>query len=221
MRTVMRNIVVIVMVAASFAFGGVAFKLFSNKQPPQNSEQSIFYQALAPLYATVPGHADLIMLGDSITWLADWNALLPGISVANRGIPGDTTRGVLSRLDAVLAIHAKCAALLIGVNDVLSGVPTDLIAANYAAIVSRLRESGIFPIAEGYAPPTGEFSKLDSGVRALNQTAKELCGLGRCIYLDALANDTAPSTIDGIHLLPQTYLIWAGALRPITQSKCR
>jgi hypothetical protein len=36
----------------------------------------------------------VVMLGDSITAVADWNALLPSFHVANRGISGETTEDV-------------------------------------------------------------------------------------------------------------------------------
>ena len=45
-------------------------------------------------------------------------AAFPGVKIANRGISGDTTRGVLIRLqDDVLALNPKAVVLLIGTND--------------------------------------------------------------------------------------------------------
>ncbi|HUL54034.1 MAG TPA: G-D-S-L family lipolytic protein, partial [Opitutaceae bacterium] len=49
--------------------------------------------------AAADQHA-LVFLGDSITqqWGDDLGGSFPGVKVANRGISGDTTRGVLIRL---------------------------------------------------------------------------------------------------------------------------
>src|SRR5258708_738609 len=50
----------------------------------------------------------VVFLGDSITqgWGGGLGAAFPGIKVANRGISGDTTRGVLLRLaEDVLALN--------------------------------------------------------------------------------------------------------------------
>src|SRR5262245_403097 len=50
----------------------------------------------------------VVLLGDSITqgWGDDFSYWFPGMKVANRGISGDTTRGVLIRLDGdVLALE--------------------------------------------------------------------------------------------------------------------
>jgi hypothetical protein len=61
------------------------------------------------------------MLGDSITTLTDWKALLPSFDVANRGIPGDTTKGVLERIDNIISMSPKCVAVMLVVNDLIEG----------------------------------------------------------------------------------------------------
>src|SRR5690242_5513801 len=61
----------------------------------------------------------LVFLGDSITqgW-GDVGSSFPGIKTANRGISGDTTRGVLIRLqEDVIALNPRGVVLLIGTND--------------------------------------------------------------------------------------------------------
>src|SRR6185503_7608711 len=44
----------------------------------------------------------LVFFGDSITqgWSDDFRGKFPGLNVANRGISGDTSRGLLARVDA-------------------------------------------------------------------------------------------------------------------------
>ena len=61
----------------------------------------------------------LVFYGDSITqgW-GDIGKAFPGIKCANRGISGDTTRGLLVRLQGdVLSLNPKGVVLLIGTND--------------------------------------------------------------------------------------------------------
>ncbi|MGB9898194.1 GDSL-type esterase/lipase family protein, partial [Thermanaerothrix sp.] len=60
---------------------------------------------------------DIVFLGDSITDGARWDELFPGLSVKNRGINADTTRGVLARLDSILQGQPAAIFLLIGTND--------------------------------------------------------------------------------------------------------
>jgi hypothetical protein len=61
----------------------------------------------------------IVFLGDSITqgW-GDVGSSFPGVKVANRGISGDTTRGVLIRLqEDVISLNPRGVVLLIGTND--------------------------------------------------------------------------------------------------------
>src|SRR5262249_25368365 len=85
----------------------------------------------------------VVMLGDSITAWTDWNALLPSFDVANHGVSGDTTQGVLRRIDSIVAMHPRCIAVMIGINDLLHEQRSvQQILQNYTAIVDRLSTSG-------------------------------------------------------------------------------
>ena len=75
----------------------------------------------------------LVFLGDSITdcWGDDLGGSFPGVKVANRGIGGDTTRGVLIRLqEDVLSLHPAGVVLLIGTNDLADGAAPEVITGN-------------------------------------------------------------------------------------------
>ena len=80
----------------------------------------------------------VVFLGDSITqgWGGGLGAAFPGVKVANRGISGDTTRGVLIRLaEDVLSVHPAAVVLLIGTNDLEEGASPDTIVGNLKLIV--------------------------------------------------------------------------------------
>jgi lysophospholipase L1-like esterase len=81
----------------------------------------------------------VVFLGDSITqgWGDDLGGAFPKVKVANRGISGDTTRGLLIRLaDDVLALDPAGIVLLIGTND----VDVDVTPADIAGTVKLLLE---------------------------------------------------------------------------------
>ena len=85
----------------------------------------------------------VVFLGDSITqgWEKDLPAVFPGMKIANRGINGDTTRGVLIRLqDDVLAVNPAAVVLLIGTNDLEEGATPDVITGNLKLIVAALEQ---------------------------------------------------------------------------------
>src|SRR5205823_9147885 len=72
----------------------------------------------------------VVFLGDSIT--QGWNSLaqdFPKLRPVNRGISGDTSRGIRYRLkEDVLDVHPRAVSLLIGTNDIaLGGTPEQVI----------------------------------------------------------------------------------------------
>jgi lysophospholipase L1-like esterase len=84
----------------------------------------------------------IVFLGDSITqgWGEDLGGSFGALKVANRGISGDTTRGVLIRMDEdVLGVKPKAVVLLIGTNDIELNSDPDTIMANLKLIIAKLK----------------------------------------------------------------------------------
>src|SRR5436190_15226153 len=82
----------------------------------------------------------VVLLGDSITqgWGEDFSFWFPGMKIANRGISGDTSRGVLIRLQGdVLALEPRAVVLLIGTNDLEEKADPETIAANLKLILAE------------------------------------------------------------------------------------
>jgi lysophospholipase L1-like esterase len=65
--------------------------------------------------------AKVLMLGDSLTAQGEWNAMLGEPLVANRGIDGDTSAGVLARMSDDADFRGDAVVIWIGTNDVLQG----------------------------------------------------------------------------------------------------
>src|SRR5690242_16816098 len=61
-----------------------------------------YYRARLDFFRQTVGDADVVMLGDSITEGVDWHELFRDQRLLNRGIGGDTSAGVLNRLDEVI-----------------------------------------------------------------------------------------------------------------------
>ena len=75
-----------------------------------------------------------IMLGDSITDEAQWDELLNSDTIQNRGISGDTTDGVIDRLNPI-GKNIEKVFIMIGVNDIMRGKPVDEVYLNYLKII--------------------------------------------------------------------------------------
>ena len=85
----------------------------------------------------------VVFLGDSITqgWGPDMKGSFPGLKVANRGISGDTTRGMLIRLkDDVLSLNPSAVVLLMGTNDLEERATPEVIASNMKLIIAGLKK---------------------------------------------------------------------------------
>jgi lysophospholipase L1-like esterase len=162
----------------------------------------------------MPIAADIVMLGDSLTAMVDWNELFPAIRVANRGIPGDTVKGMLNRLGPILAAKPKRVFVMGGVNDILGGAKVDRIAEDYRALVELISESGIRVIVQSTLF-TGE-PKINRQIGALNGHLSKLCQEVKCKYIDlntSLApNGRLQSSVDGIHITFAGYRLWRDAI---------
>lgn len=180
-------------------------------------------------WAKTAGQDDdgVVFLGDSIT--EGWKSLaqdFPNFKTVNRGISGDTTRGVLYRLDAdVLSLKPKAIVLLIGTNDLGNGADPSDVADNIKAILKAIRQKypkmpvivcEVMPSSEKQHRPAAKIEELNKlikkDVRWKSHTY--LCDTWS-IYADA--NGDAPHAIfhDLLHPNAAGYEKWKAALNPI------
>ena len=115
----------------------------------------------------------VVFLGDSITqgWGGGLGAAFPGVKVANRGISGDTTRGILLRLqEDVLALDPAAVVLLAGTNDLEEGATPEVIAGNLELILADLeRHDARLPIVLCQVFPSSSTQKRPADkIKALN-----------------------------------------------------
>ena len=172
----------------------------------------------------------VVFLGDSIT--QGWTTLkkdFPELKVANRGIGGDTTRGVLYRLDAdVLSLEPAAVVLLIGTNDLGLGGDPEQVAANIREIVAELRKAnGKMPIIICKVMPSSESQhRSAASIKKLNAFLDEV-GKGNSlvticdtwsIYAGADGDCKPEEFPDRLHPNTAGYAKWRAALRPILVS---
>lgn len=170
----------------------------------------------------------LVFLGDSITqgWGDEVGGAFPGVKVANRGISGDTSRGVLIRLvDDVLDLEPSGVVLLIGTNDIGLGVAPGVVADNVKLILAEFKKHDpempivlceVFPSSAAKDRPADK-------IRELNRLYGELVkGNSQVTLLDTwtlFADPDGDAKIeefpDLLHPNAVGYAKWAAALRPI------
>ncbi|MBX3151215.1 hypothetical protein KF728_13780 [Candidatus Obscuribacterales bacterium] len=179
--------------------------------------------------AAKEGNIDLLFIGDSITeyWLSDgksvWDSEFAKWNAGNFGISGDTTYGVLARLNEELAgISPKVTVLMIGTNDLSHGDPPETIANNIGEIVKTIKKRlpstkilvlGILP--RGYAK-----DRVRRSIEKVNEITAKLDNGKDIKFLDIgnsfvdKAGDVPLEVMpDLLHLSAKGYKIWADCIR--------
>ncbi len=170
----------------------------------------------------------LVFLGDSITqgWGDDLGGSFPGVKVANRGISGDTTRGMLIRLkDDVLALNPTGVVLLMGTNDLEENAEPETIAGNFKLIVAELKKHNpklpvivcqVFPSSESKKRSADKIKKVnDLYAAAVKGDAQVTLIETWTLFADEKGDAKAAEFPDLLHPNKAGYTKWAAALRPI------
>jgi lysophospholipase L1-like esterase len=184
------------------------------------------------------GNIDLLFVGDSITdWFSNargqaqtaaaglevWNKYFSEFNPANFGIAGDTTQGVLWRMQngELERFKAKLIVLMLGTNNINRN-PVDEIVDGDRLIIDEFKKRqpqakvlllGIFPRNADPANP------LRATIKEINSKLEKLGDNNKVFYMDIgnkfLTPDGTLTTevmADGLHPTAKGYQIWADAI---------
>lgn len=168
------------------------------------------------------GAKDIVFLGDSLTDGARWDELFPGFPIKNRGINGDTTRGVLRRLEDILPGKPQAIFLLIGTNDLpwYAYRTNRGILKTYGDILQRCKDESpqtkVF--VQSLLPRHRRYARRIPRINAaLERLAKE----HGCTFINLHPHFATPKgalrpelTNDDLHLMGEGYSIWAEQIAP-------
>jgi lysophospholipase L1-like esterase len=170
----------------------------------------------------------VVLVGDSITqgWGEDFSAWFPGMKIANRGISGDTSRGVLIRLqEDVLALDPQAVVLLIGTNDLEEKAEPGTIAANLKLILTELATHDakmpiilcqVFPSSASKSRPADKIKELNKLYAAAVKGNAQITLVETWTLFADAKGDAIPSEFpDLLHPNLAGYAKWAAALRLI------
>ena len=170
----------------------------------------------------------VVFLGDSITqlWGDALPAAFPGVKIANRGISGDTTRGVLIRLDGdVLSLHPRAVVLLIGTNDLDEHATPDMIVANVKLIIAALKAHDpampivlcqVFPSSPALSRPATQIKAVNALYLAAVKNDPQVIPLDTWnLFADADGDAKPYEFPDLLHPNRIGYAKWAMALDPV------
>ncbi|MCO8121472.1 GDSL-type esterase/lipase family protein [Stieleria sp. TO1_6] len=170
----------------------------------------------------------VVFFGDSITqgWQDDFGGAFEGMATANRGISGDTTRGMLYRLDEdVLDLDPAAVVMLMGTNDLEEGATPETVAGNVKLILAQLKQHNaempivlceVFPSSESKKRPAAKIKELNRLYRELARGDSQITVLDTWTLFANKQGDAKKSEFpDLLHPNDQGYAKWQAALRPI------
>lgn len=230
------NLIVLFIIAILAALV-VVLLLRPAQQPDNRTDLQKYYDSKCQSYSVQNvnlAKGQIVFIGDSITdlyILDDHYADLP-LACYNRGIGGDTTSGVLDRLQVSLYDLAPSAVvLMIGTNDINGYLEEKDILERYAQIIDGIRAN--LPDAQLYCMsiiPQNEQIEEYSHIRIADTTPyimrvnAEICRLAEekgAVYLDlfSLIADEENHLIreysdDGLHLNPAGLSVWTKLIKP-------
>jgi lysophospholipase L1-like esterase len=183
---------------------------------------------------------DSYTIGTAVTEAERWpNQLAARVEdldlVANPAVNGytssDLIRDELSQLDA---LRPEFATVLIGVNDVVQGVPEATYAANVDHILEALRDrlppNRLLCVATPDYPRTprgadyGDPERQREGIERVNAILREACELREITFLpdifaisQRVAEDRSLVAGDGLHPSGAQYRLWVDAIAPVVR----
>ena len=236
----MRRIVFVALLVACFGAGAIVqkYKLYP-LQPVRAVRNAIVGSPLdrllpdtAPkprnsIFEAFHPHADIVMIGDSITQGAEWKEIFPASSIANRGINNDRSDDILRRIPTALKVTPKKAFLMFGINDFMNFQTVDAVFANYHRVIEQLEAAHV----QVYIQSTLECSRatceqmLDK-VRMLNAKLQSYANDRAIPFIDINRGMTSAEdgllkqyTSDGVHLSGSGYVEWRKAIEPYIDSQ--
>lgn len=169
----------------------------------------------------------VVFLGDSITqgWGDTMGNSFPGLKVANRGISGDTTRGMLYRLkEDVLDLSPKAVVLLAGTNDIEEKATPEVIAGNVKLLLAACKAHNpgmpvilcqVMPSHASKSRPKETITRLNELVAALAKGNPQVTLVDTWTpFADATGDAKKEEFPDLLHLNAVGYKKWADTLKP-------
>lgn len=178
---------------------------------------------------------DIVMLGNSLTENAkDWNQWLRTDGcVLNRGIIGDTAKGMLARMSQILPGKPKAIFLMCGINDLSHGLSPEEVFSLCREVIDTIRTASpttklfvesLLPILENSRWKSLQGKTND--IAEINSLLREYCEQNGIEFIDLFHKFTRgtsnvldqPYSADGLHITRFGYKVWASELRPYIKS---
>ena len=188
-----------------------------------------------------------VALGDSFTigtsvseadsWPSQLVARVPALQlVANLGVNGYTSRDLVAdELPALAGLRPEFVTVMIGVNDVVQGLPEDAYRANLQEILDTV--VALVPANRVLCVATPDYTVTPQGrafgspqqqraaIQRVNQLLGDACAARGINYVpdifaisEAAATDLSLVAGDGLHPSGAQYKRWVDAIQPVVEA---
>ena len=166
----------------------------------------------------------IAFLGDSLTHAGRWEEYFLNADISNNGIPGEISIEILSRLDGVLQKQPDIIFVMMGINDLGSGINVEEILGHYNQLIDRVkRNSKTKLVVQSLLPVNFELFPITifnaEDIINLNDLLKSQCKKEDITFVDLYSSFATGSnelmkeyTYDGLHLNDSGYSVWKNKL---------
>lgn len=171
---------------------------------------------------------EIVFLGNSITQAGKWEKYFPNAPVANRGISGDNTEGMLARVNTIVETHPSKIFIMAGINDISLSRTNKKILRNYKQIVEVIKQlspnteifiQSVLPINNDFRVYKRLIGK-EGQIKSLNKKLEQLAIEEKFnfinlypFFLNSEAKLKEEFTGDGLHLSDDAYRLWSNIIR--------
>ncbi|WP_137905492.1 GDSL-type esterase/lipase family protein [Chryseobacterium sp. 2VB] len=166
--------------------------------------------------------SDIVLLGDSKTEGFPTQEIFNDLNIKNRGIAGNKTTDVLSRLRNIVIGRPKKIFLEIGLNDLSENNKVETVFFNFSKICDQIEKvsPNTIIIVQSVLPTGFDKKHLNSSINTYNSMLRNYCLKNNISYIDLnshfLKNGELDSryTFDGVHLNAKGYFLWKNLINP-------
>lgn len=177
----------------------------------------------------------IVFLGNSLTSEFLLSEYFPDYHIKNRGIWGDKTSDMLSRINEIIGLQPEKIFIMAGINDLLNNIQNDQIISNIQTLINKIRTESpeTYIYLQSVLPVSREtsvkFLKNDlianNRIIELNAALSGLIQNENVLYIDLhsafVLNDelNAEYSWDGVHINGKGYQLWYEQIRVFVENK--
>lgn len=185
------------------------------------------------LFESLPNEPDeILFVGNSLTDGCEWHELFGNQKVKNRGIDGDNTEGVISRLDELTSSLPAKIFLEIGTNDLALKRTIIDITKDYSTILDQIKKASpktliyLQSVLPRFDDPNRIGGVSNDSIRTLNRELQILANQKGVIFIDLYVDFVDSDeklhknlSLDGVHLNAEGYTIWKNRIECLVNDK--